>query len=56
MGLFSKKKLYKVKWTYGYGVHTDIVAARDPAQAWKKVKKEHWALSLVELEEIKWQR
>ena len=53
MGLFSKKKLYKIKWSYSIGViHTDIIAARDPAQAWKKLKEKHFLASLVEMEEI----
>lgn len=54
MSLFSKKKLYKIKWIYGLGIiHTDLVAARDPAQAWNKIKKKYWSSSLVEMEEIK---
>ena len=53
MGLFSKKKLYKIKWSYGLGVvHTDIVAAKNPAQAWEKLKERHLLASLVEMEEI----
>ena len=53
MGLFSKKKIYKIKWTYGFDIiHTDIIAARGPAQAWKKLKKQYWSASLVEMEEI----
>ena len=53
MSLFGKKKLYKIKWSYGLGIiHTDIIAARDSAQAWKKLKKEHFLASLVEMEEI----
>ena len=55
MGLFSKKKLYKIVWRYGSlcYCHTEIVAARDPAKAWKKIKKEHGAsIDLVLLEEI----
>lgn len=53
MSLFSKKKIYKIKWTYGFGVvHTEIIAARDSAQAWKKLKKEHFLASLVEMEEM----
>lgn len=55
MGLFSKKKLYKIVWRYGNlcYCHTEIVAARDPAKAWKKIKKEHGAsIDLVLLEEI----
>ena len=54
MSLFSKKKIYKIKWTYGLGIiHTDLVAARDPAQAWNKIKKDYWSPSLIEMEEIK---
>ena len=53
MGLFSKKKLYKVEWTRCLGiVHTDIIEAKNPAQAWKKLKEEHCLASLVEMEEM----
>ena len=53
MGLFLKKKMYKIEWTHGFGiVYTDIIAARDPAQAWKKLKEKHFLASLVEMEEI----
>ena len=43
MGIFIKKKLYKIVWRYshlGY-CHTESVTARDPAKAWKKIIKEH---------------
>lgn len=55
MGFFSKKKLYKIIWQYGrsYPYHTEIVAAKDPAKAWKEIKKEHGiSIDLVLLEEI----
>ena len=53
MGLFSKKKLYKIEWSYTLGIiHTDIIAAKNSAQAWKKLKKEHSLASLVKMEEI----
>ena len=55
MGIFSKKKLYKIVWRYdslSY-CHTEIVVAKDPARAWKKIKKEHAInIDLVLLEEI----
>lgn len=55
MSLFSKKKLYKIVWRYDplCSCHTEIVAAKDPAKAWKKIKKEHAiSIELVLLEEI----
>lgn len=55
MSLFAKKKLYKVVWRYNSFCtpHTEIVAAKDPAHAWKKVKREHAIhIDLVSLKEI----
>lgn len=55
MGFFSKKKLYKIVWQYDplCHRHTEIVTAKDPAKAWKKIKKEHAiTIDLVLLEEI----
>lgn len=55
MGYFSKKKLYKIVWRYSplCYCHIEIVTAKDPAKAWKKIKKEHGiSIDLVSLEEI----
>lgn len=55
MGFFTKKKLYKIVWRYDplCSCHIEIVAAKDPAKAWKKIKKEHAiSIELVLLEEI----
>lgn len=56
MNLFGKKKLYKVIWRYdAFCIPTaEIVAAKDPAHAWKKIKKQHsLSIDLVSLKEIK---
>ena len=55
MGIFSKKKLYKIVWRYDplSHCHTEIVVAKDHAKAWKKIKKEHAInIDLVSLEEF----
>lgn len=55
MKFFQKKKLYKIVWQYDYlcPCHTEIVIAKDPARAWKKIKKEHAiTIDLVSLEEF----
>ena len=55
MGLFKKKKLYKVVWeNVTGGTRQDIISARDPAHAWKKIKDEYpisaWScVSITEL-------
>lgn len=52
-----KRNLYKIIWSWGnpyYGTYTEVVSARDPAQAWKKIKRKHYiSINLVSLEEIK---
>ena len=56
MSLFGKKKLYKIVWRYNAicTPTTEIVAAKDPAHAWKKIKEQHsFPIDLVSLEEIK---
>lgn len=56
MNLFGEKKLYKVVWRYDSFCTptTEIVAAKDPAHAWKKIKKQHsLSIDLVSLKEIK---
>lgn len=57
MSLFEKKKLYKLIWSWGnpyFETYTEIVSARDPAHAWRKVKRKHAiSINLVSLEEIK---
>ena len=36
------KKIYKVEWCCAWGIpHSDIVKAKDPAQAWSKIKFKH---------------
>ena len=55
MSLFGKKKLYKVVWQYDEFCIpvTEIVAAKDPAHAWKKIKKQYSLLTgLISLEII----
>lgn len=40
--LFKRKKLYKVVWETVIGdTRQDIISARDPAHAWKKIKKDY---------------
>ena len=57
MNLFAKKKLYKVVWSWDnpyYYSYTEIVKAKDPAHAWKKLCRQHFvSINLVSLEEIK---
>ena len=54
--LFEKKKTYLLTWAYDSTdcfVYTDIIRARDPAEVWKKHKREHpIATYLIELKEI----
>ena len=56
MSLFAKKKLYKVVWSWDnsyYYSYTEIVKAKDPAHAWKKICRHHvYTINLVSLEEI----
>lgn len=57
MSLFRKKYLYKVVWAYGCSLpgyhHTEIIEAKDPAHAWKKIRRQHgFSLNLISLEEI----
>lgn len=56
MGLFEKRKLYKVVWTYDSRCEPEIeiVKAQDRYSAWKKVKRRH-AISIlpISIKEIK---
>ena len=55
MSLFGERKLYKVIWRYDVfcSPTTEIVSAKDPAHAWKKIKKQHaLPIDLVSLKEI----
>lgn len=56
MSLFGKKYLYKVVWAYGSSPgyhHAEIVKAKDPAHAWKKIRRQHeYSLNLISLEII----
>ena len=56
MRIFNKN-LYKIIWSWGNPyceTYTEIVSAKDPAQAWKKIKRKHAiSINLVSLEEIK---
>lgn len=55
MGLFEKKKIYKVAWSYRltHSIYTEIIEARNPAKAWEKIKKEQaLPIALVSLEEL----
>jgi hypothetical protein len=60
MSWFVSKKTYVVKWKkmninfYENNIGYDLVEARSPAEAWKKVLKLHYssALSLMEIEEV----
>lgn len=56
MGLFRKKKIYKVVWKY-YSTssisYTELVKAYDTTHAWEIIKREHsMAISLVSVEEV----
>ena len=57
MGLFKKKKIYKVIWAFDSlpmtSTHTEYVKAKDEADAWYKIATQHYAIdcrsiSLVE--------
>lgn len=56
MSLFGKKYLYKIVWAYSSITgcpHTEIIKAKDPSHAWKKIKKEHcYPITLISLEII----
>ena len=56
MRIFNRN-LYKIIWSWGnpyYETYTEIVSARDPAQAWRKIKRKHAiSINLVSLEDIK---
>ena len=37
-----KKKMYQIEWCDSWGVTcTDLIYAKDPVHAWKKIKREH---------------
>ena len=60
MSLFVPKKTYVVHWRrmnvnfYEHEFGYDVVEARSPAKAWKKIFKLHssFLLSLVEIQEV----
>lgn len=56
MSLFGKKILYKIVWAYSSVMgclHTEIIKAKDPSHAWKKIKRGHpYPITLISLEEI----
>ena len=57
MSLFGEKKLYKITWSWGnpyVDSYTEIIAAKDPAHAWKKLCRQHFvSINLISLEELK---
>lgn len=56
MSLFGKKYLYKIVWAYSTAMdypNTEIIKAKDPSHAWKKIKRGHYySMTLISLEEI----
>ena len=37
-----KKKMYQVEWLDSWGVpYADLIYAKDPVHAWKKIKRQH---------------
>ena len=55
MGLFRKKKIYKVVWRYDAicSTYTEIIKAYDMADAWSRVRKQHGIpIDLVEIERL----
>ena len=60
MSWFIPKKTYAVQWKrmnanfYERDIGYDVVEARSPAKAWKKVLKLHFSslLSLMEIQEV----
>lgn len=56
MSLFKKKRLYKIIWAYHSALpgYTEIIEAKNPARAWRKIQKQHaLPIVLVSLEELK---
>ncbi len=58
MGLFKKKKIYRVIWafdSYTSLTHTEYVKATDIADAWRQIAEQHHAIdcrSVIEVNEI----
>lgn len=55
MSLFARKKDYIVVWSYGFGCgdrSTDLIRAKNAADAWKKLKKQHCLATLVSIKEV----
>ena len=53
MSLFGKKKDYIVVWSYGFGDRSvDLIRAKNAADAWEKLKKQHCLASLVSTKEV----
>ena len=52
MGLFAKKNIYRVVWKY-YSTdkesYTEYVKAKDAAEAWYKIRKQHMSIHCVEV-------
>ena len=47
MGLFKKKKIYKVVLAFDSHTaftHTEYVKAKDPADAWHQIAKQHCSI------------
>ena len=37
-----KKKIYQIEWWDSWGVtYAELIYAKDPVRAWKKIKREH---------------
>ena len=54
--MFGKEKLYEIVWK-SLNMHTDIIAAKNEAQALKKFYKEHGCLlpSIISFKEYKFE-
>lgn len=55
MSWFSTKKIYKVIWKYGSTStmsYTEIVKARDIADAWAKIRRTHSVAISLESAEV----
>lgn len=54
MFLFKKKKIYKVVWSYCLGSrpYTDLVKAYDVEDAWRRICKKHYTITLISVEEV----
>lgn len=55
MGLFTKKNIYRVVWKYdstSRASYTEYVKAKDAAEAWHKIAKQHYAIHCEEVVKV----